>query len=256
LELKEKYGFEFETHSDCEIILHLYEKFGSVEKFIHELDGVFAFMIHNGETGEVIVGRDPIGVRPIFVGQDVNKNYAFASEAKALLAICTGDSIKPFLPGNLWSSKNPLEYIKWYNPIHNLEEVDLATYDEAATLKVTAELLYKAVCKRMMSDRPIGTFLSGGLDSSVVAAMIKKFHKEMGHNDTNLNTFSIGMEGSPDLAYAEIVAKHIGSTHHHVEIGLEDCLHAIEDVVYATETFDVTTIRASTPMYLLSKYVR
>jgi asparagine synthase (glutamine-hydrolysing) len=253
--LKEKYGFKFETNSDCEIFLHLYEKFGSVEKFIHELDGVFAFMIHNGETGEVIVGRDPVGVRPIFIGQDVNKNYAFASEAKALLAICTGDTIKPFLPGNLWSSKT-LEYIKWYNPTHNLEEVDLATYDEAAALKITGELLYKSVCKRMMSDRPIGTFLSGGLDSSVVAAMIKKFHKEQGHNDTNLNTFSIGMEGSPDLAYSEIVAKYIGSTHHHVEVTLEDCLHALEDVVYATETFDVTTIRASTPMYLLSKYVR
>jgi asparagine synthase (glutamine-hydrolysing) len=104
-QLKEKYGFKFESNSDCEIFLHLYEKFGSVDKFIDELDGVFAFMIHDGETGEVIVGRDPIGVRPIFIGQDVNENYAFASEAKALLAICTGETIKPFLPGHYWSSK-------------------------------------------------------------------------------------------------------------------------------------------------------
>lgn len=103
-ELKEKYGFKFESSSDCEIFLHLYEKFGSVDKFINELDGVFAFMIHNGETGEVIVGRDPIGVRPIFIGQDVNENYVFASEAKALLNICTGETIKPFLPGHYWSS--------------------------------------------------------------------------------------------------------------------------------------------------------
>lgn len=253
--LKEKYGFKFETESDCEILLHLYEKFGSVEKFIDELDGVFAFMIHDAETGEVIVGRDPIGVRPIFIGQDVHKNYAFASEAKALLAICTGDSIKPFQPGSFWSSKTE-QYVKWYNPTHNLEEVDLSTWDEESALKTTAELLYKSVQKRMMSDRPIGTFLSGGLDSSVVASMIKKFHKEQGHDETNLNTFSIGMEGSPDLAYSEIVAKHIGSSHHHVEIEIQDCLNALEDVVYATETFDVTTIRASTPMYLLSKYIR
>jgi len=123
-------------------------------------------------------------------------------------------------------------------------------------LKKTGELIYKAVCKRMMSDRPIGTFLSGGLDSSIVAACIKKFHIEQGHLDTNLNTFSIGLEGSPDLAYAEIVAKHIKSTHHHVEIESDECINAVEDVVYATETFDVTTIRASTPMYLLSKYIR
>ena len=116
-------------------------------------------------------------MRPIFIGQDVNGNYAFASEAKALLAICTGATIKPFQPGSYWKSKSE-QFVKWYNPVHNLEEVDLATYDEDSALKKTAELLYKSVCKRMMSDRPIGTFLSGGLDSSVVAAMIKKFHQE------------------------------------------------------------------------------
>mmetsp|Transcript_4211 Transcript_4211/g.7150 ORF Transcript_4211/g.7150 Transcript_4211/m.7150 type:complete len:134 (-) Transcript_4211:705-1106(-) len=107
----------------------------------------------------------------------------------------------------------------------------------------------------MMSDRPVGTFLSGGLDSSIVAAFLKKIRNEQGIT-SNLNTFSIGLEGSPDLAYSEIVAKHIDSSHHHVEVHVDDCLNAIEDVVYATETFDVTTIRASTPMYLLSKYIR
>mmetsp|Transcript_30434 Transcript_30434/g.41349 ORF Transcript_30434/g.41349 Transcript_30434/m.41349 type:complete len:150 (-) Transcript_30434:748-1197(-) len=107
----------------------------------------------------------------------------------------------------------------------------------------------------MMSDRPIGTFLSGGLDSSIVAAMIKEHQRETG-STANLNTFSVGLEGSPDLAYANIVAKHIDSTHHHVELHTDDFLNALEDVIYATETFDVTTIRASTPMYLLSKYIR
>jgi asparagine synthase (glutamine-hydrolysing) len=126
--------------------------------------------------------------------------------------------------------------------------VDLSTYDEANDLKITAELLYKSTIKRMLSDRPIGTFLSGGLDSSLVAAFIMKYLKESG-KEPKLNTFSIGLEGSPDLAYSEIVAKYINSNHHHVEVEIEDCLGAIEDVVYATETFDVTTIRASTPMY-------
>jgi len=254
-ELKEKYGFEFKSSSDCEILLHMYEKFGSLGNWIDELDGVFACIIHDGNTGEVFVGRDAIGVRPIFVGQDERGNYGFASEAKALLQVVKLNTLKPFPPGSWWSSKTE-EFTKWWNPEINFEEVDLETYDEGPVLKKTAELLYAAACKRMMSDRPIGTFLSGGLDSSIVAAFIKKFHKEQGHNDTNLNTFSIGLEGSPDLMYSEIVAKYINSTHHHVEIESEDCINAVDDVVYATETFDVTTIRASTPMYLLSKYIR
>jgi asparagine synthase (glutamine-hydrolysing) len=253
-DLKEKYGFEFESSSDCEIFLHLYEKFGSVDKFINELDGVFAFILHDADKNETYVGRDPIGVRPIFTGQDSKGNYMFASEAKALIQLCEPNTIKPFLPGHYWSSSTET-MTKWYNPTFNLDDVDLNEYDESVDLKKTAELLYKATVKRMMSDRPIGTFLSGGLDSSIIAAFIKKYHKENGMA-TNLNTFSIGLEGSPDLAYAKVVAKHIDSNHHHVEVQAEDCLNALEDVVYATETFDVTTIRASTPMYLLSKYIR
>jgi len=103
--IKAKYGFKFETSSDCEIFLHLYEKFGSVDKFINELDGVFAFIIHDADKGETYVGRDPIGVRPVFMGQDVNGHYGFASEAKALLNICKPDTIKPFLPGHYWHSE-------------------------------------------------------------------------------------------------------------------------------------------------------
>jgi len=253
-ELKAKYGFDFESHSDCEIFLHLYEKFGSVDKFINELDGVFAFILHDENTGETFVGRDPIGVRPIFLGQDDNGNYAFASEAKALVNVCKGDTIKPFLPGHYWSSSSE-QYTRWYKPTINYDDVSESSFDEASALKTTAELLHKSTEKRMMSDRPVGTFLSGGLDSSIVAAFLKKIRNEQGIT-SNLNTFSIGLEGSPDLAYSEIVAKHIDSSHHHVEVHVDDCLNAIEDVVYATETFDVTTIRASTPMYLLSKYIR
>ena len=253
--LKDKYGFDFKTSTDCEIFLHMYKKFGHVKNFINELDGVFAFILHDGDTGETFVGRDPIGVRPIFMGEDTAGNMAFASEAKGLQAICREDTIKPFLPGHYWSSDND-RMIKFYNPTLNLKDTNLETFDEDAALRKTAELLYEGTKKRMMSDRPIGTFLSGGLDSSVVAGLLKKAHKENGHSSTNLNTFSIGLPGSPDLTYSAQVAKHIGSTHHHVECGLEDCMDALEEVVYATETYDVTTIRASTPMYLLSKYIR
>lgn len=252
--LKEKYGFTFQSSSDCEILLHLYEKYGSVDKFIDELDGVFAFVIHDGNTGHTHVGRDPIGVRPIFYGLDNAGNYAFASEAKALMSICDNKTIKPFLPGHFWSS-NTQKLTRWYNPTYNLEDTNMETYNEAPVLNKTANLLYQATCKRMMSDRPIGSLLSGGLDSSAIAAFIKRYHNENGMN-TNLNTFSIGLAGSPDLFYARMVADHIKSTHHHVEIQIDDCLQALEDVVYTTETFDVTTIRASTPMYLLSKYIR
>lgn len=232
----------------------MYEKFGHPKNFIDELDGVFAFVLHDSKTGETFCGRDPIGVRPVFWGKDSNNNHMFASESKALLNLCQNDTIKPFKPGHLWSSKTN-EVNRWYNPTYNTEEVDMKSYDEAKELNTTANLLRQGVIKRMMSDRPIGTFLSGGLDSSIVAALIKKHQVESG-STANLNTFSVGLEGSPDLAYARVVADHIKSTHHHVELHSDDFLDALEDVVYATETFDVTTIRASTPMYLLSKYIR
>ena len=253
-ELKEKYGFQFDSGSDCEVILHLYEKFGNVADFIDQLDGVFAFVLHDAGRGKTFVGRDPIGVRPIFIGEDQHGSIMFASEAKVLVGLAEPKSIRAFAPGSFWSSDSG-EFTKYWNPEHNLEDVDLRTYDEQAALMKTGELLYKAVVKRMLSDRPIGTFLSGGLDSSIVAALIMKFLNESGKQPC-LNTFSVGLEGSPDLAYAEIVAKHIGSKHHHVQIEMEDCLNALEDVIYATETFDVTTIRASTPMYILSRYIR
>lgn len=214
LDIKEKYGFEFESGSDCEILLHLYEKFGNVADFIDELDGVFAFVLHDAQVGQTYVGRDPIGVRPIFMGRDNFGSYCFASEAKALVGLADPTTIKAFPAGSWWSSKSE-EFTPFWAPKYNVEDVDLATFDEDAALKTTADLLYKSVQKRMLSDRPIGTFLSGGLDSSVVAALIMKYLAE-GGKKPKLNTFSVGLEGSPDLAYSEIVATHIGSTHHHV----------------------------------------
>jgi asparagine synthase (glutamine-hydrolysing) len=177
--LKAKYGFEFETGSDCEILLHLYEKYGNIADFIDELDGVFAFIVHDADKNITFIGRDPIGVRPMFYGLDASDNMCTASEAKALIGLARPDTIRPFPPGSHWNSKSQ-EFTRWWDPVHNLEEVDLETYDETEALKTTAELLYKAVMKRMLSDRPIGTFLSGGLDSSLVAAFIMKFLRESG----------------------------------------------------------------------------
>ena len=163
-------------------------------------------------------------------------------------------TIIQFPPGHHWRS-DTREFKKWWNPVHNLEEVDLERYDEGPALKKTAELLYASVKKRMLSDRPIGTLLSGGLDSSLVAAFIMKHLRESGIKP-KLNSFSVGMEGSPDLAYANLVANHIGSNHHHVQIENKDCLQAMHDTIYACETFDAETIRDSTPMYILSRYIR
>jgi asparagine synthase (glutamine-hydrolysing) len=140
-DIQAKYGFEFETDCDIEIILHLYEKYGSVDKFIDELDGVFAFMIHDGATGETSVARDPIGVRPVHMGKDNEGNYAFASEAKTLKEICVPTTISQFKPGHYWTSKNEL-FTKWYNPTWNFEKTNLDTFDEQAAFKTTAELLY------------------------------------------------------------------------------------------------------------------
>jgi len=138
--LKKKYGFDFKSQCDVEIFLHLYEKFGHPKNFIDQLDGVFAFVLHDSKTGETFCGRDPIGVRPVFWGKDENNNHMFASESKALLHVCKNDTIKPFKPGYLWSSKTN-EVSRWYNPTYNTEDVDLKTYDEASDLKTTANLL-------------------------------------------------------------------------------------------------------------------
>jgi asparagine synthase (glutamine-hydrolysing) len=253
-DLQAKYNFPLKSGSDCEIILHLYEKYGCVEDFIDELDGIFAFVLNDEQLGVTFLGRDAIGVRPIFWGTDKQGNTAFASEAKVLLDVIDPDTIVQFPPGHHWRS-DTRQFTKWWDPVHNLEEVDLDRFDEGPALKKTAELLYASVKKRMLSDRPIGTLLSGGLDSSLVAAFIMKHLRESGVKP-KLNSFSVGMEGSPDLAYANLVANHIGSNHHHVQIDNKDCLNAMHDTIYATETFDSETIRDSTPMYILSRYIR
>ena len=239
--LANKYNFNLKTGSDCEIILHLYKEVG-IEQTVKELDGVFMFVLYNEKKNILYSARDPFGVRPGFIGYKDNDIY-IASEAKPLVKNC--DKIIPFKPGTWFSSDS----IYKFNPFYKLNFEN--NTDESDIIKNIKTTLTEAVKKRLMSERKIGCLLSGGLDSSLIAALVAKYG-----DNTNLDTFSIGMPGSIDLHYANIVAKHIGSNHHHVEISAEEFLDAIEEVIYKIESYDITTVRASVGNYLVSKYIK
>lgn len=225
--------FETYSTSDCEVIVHLYLKYG-IKKTIKLLDGVFSFILHDKTKNKTYAARDPFGIRPLFI-YNYHNNYILASEIKAILGLGI-----PFPPGCYWDLDNPDKYERYYDYEYkinkDIHEKELRT------------AFINAVDKRLMSNRPIGCLLSGGLDSSLVAALVAK-------RISNVHTFSIGMEGSTDLHYAKIAAKYIKSTHHHVTFTVEEGLSAIEDVIYSLESYDITTIRASVGMYLLSKYI-
>jgi asparagine synthase (glutamine-hydrolysing) len=261
-ELKEKYKFKTHSDSDCEIILHLYEKFG-LEKTLKMLDGVFAFTLYDGKTGVLYAARDPFGVRPAFFGRTkVDGEIFFASEAKAISDLC--DTIIPMPPGTWWSSKDPQSFTSHYCCTYYVNE----KLSEKDALKGIRRHLVRAVEKRLMSDREVGCLLSGGLDSSLIASLV--CHMKKGYrliddewkmfpeleDKSPVKTFSIGMNGSPDLEYAKKVAKHIGSDHNDVELSELDFLSAIEDVIYKIESYDTTTVRASVGNYLVSKFVK
>jgi len=236
-----KYNFNLQSGSDCEIILHLYKEFG-IEQTVKELDGVFMFVLFDKKKNFLYSARDPFGVRPGFIGYKDNDIY-IASEAKPLVKHC--DKIIPFKPGTWFSSDNIHKFNSFYKL--NFENISNES-DINNNIKI---ILTESVKKRLMSDRKIGCLLSGGLDSSLIAALVAK------HGDNkNLDTFSIGMPGSIDLHYANIVAKHIGSNHHHVEISAENFLNSIEEVIYKIESYDITTVRASVGNYLVSKYIK
>ena len=239
--LAEKYNFNLKTGSDCEIILHLYKKFG-IDKAVRMLDGVFMFVLYDIKKNIFLSARDPFGVRPGFIGFDEEDIY-ISSEAKPLIKHCS--KIIPFKPGT-WFSSNK---INQFNPFYELKFQNYS--DLNLIYKNINNLLTQAVVKRLMSDRKIGCLLSGGLDSSLIAALVAKYG-----DNSNLDTFSIGMPGSVDLHYANIVAKHIGSNHHHIEISAQDFLNSIEEVIYKIESYDITTVRASVGNYLVSKYIK
>lgn len=252
-ELKGQYNFQ--TESDCEVILALYKLKGT--DFIEELNGIFAFALYDVDKDRYIIGRDQIGVIPLYKGSDPYGNFYVASELKALEGVC--NKIEEFLPGHLLDSTDGIMK-KWYQrDWMDFEHVS----DNTTDLAVLRKALEDAVHRQLMSDVPYGVLLSGGLDSSVISAIAKRFAAKRIETEDQadawwpqLHSFAVGLEGSPDLAAAQKVADHIGTVHHEVNFTVQEGMDAIRDVIYHLETYDVTTIRASTPMYLLSRYIK
>ena len=241
-DLAERYGFNLTTGSDCEIILYLYQKFG-IERTIKDLDGVFMFVLHDASSDQLFASRDPIGVRPGFIGTKEDELF-IASEAKPLVQLC--ETVLPFPPGTWWCSDTP----KTFKSYFTYNDSMIREKDEDAICKQIRTLLTNAVKKRLMAEREIGCLLSGGLDSSLITSLVSRYN-----NGQKLNTFSIGMPGSVDLDYAQIVADFLGTQHHQIKISEKDFLDAIETVIYNIESYDTTTVRASVGNYLVSKFI-
>ncbi|MDR2228768.1 MAG: asparagine synthase B [Flavobacteriaceae bacterium] len=257
LELRKEFPeYEFQTQSDCEVILALYQKHG--KDFLEKLNGIFAFALYDIEKGTYLISRDHMGIIPLYRGWDAHGNFYVASELKALEGVC--NKIEEFKPGHLLYSEDGEEYQQWYS--RDWESFDTVK-DNSTDIAALRKGLEDAVHRQLMSDVPYGVLLSGGLDSSIIAAVTAKFaSKRIESGDTQeawyprLHSFAVGLEGSPDLAAARKAADHIGSVHHEVKYTIQEGLDAIRDVIYHLETYDVTTIRASTPMYLLARVIK
>ncbi|WP_323027529.1 asparagine synthase B [Gelidibacter japonicus] len=255
-ELRKQFpDYKFQTESDCEVILALYKEKGF--DFIDEMNGIFGFAIYDVEKDEYFIARDHMGIIPLYIGWDQNGTFYVASELKALEGICT--KIELFPPGHYMSSKDG-EFVQWYK--RDWTEYD-AVKDNETSIKAIKEALEAAVHRQLMSDVPYGVLLSGGLDSSITSAVAKKYaERRIESDDTQtawypqLHSFSVGLEGSPDLAAARKVADHIGTIHHEIKFTIQEGLDALRDVIYKLETYDVTTIRASTPMYLMARVIK
>ena len=247
--------YEFQTGSDCEVILALYRDKGI--HFLEELSGIFAFALYDEEQDAFLVARDQIGVIPLYIGFDSDGKVYVASELKALEGQC--ERYEPFLPGHYYWSKEP-GMKRWYQ--RDWFEYD-AVKDNPASSEDIRQALRQAVKKQMMSDVPYGVLLSGGLDSSVISAITENFAEHRIEDDSQskawwprLHSFAVGIKGAPDLAKARRVAEHIGTVHHEINYTIQEGLDAIRDVIYFIETYDVTTVRASTPMYLLARVIK
>ncbi|MGB3149685.1 MAG: asparagine synthase B [Maribacter sp.] len=256
-ELRKQYEgrYDFKTESDCEVILALYQEKGV--DFLDEMNGIFGFTIYDASKNVYFVARDHMGIIPLYMGWDQNGTFYVASELKALEGTCT--KIELFPPGHyLHSSDGELK--RWYS--RDWMEYD-AVKENETSIKAIKDALEAAVHRQLMSDVPYGVLLSGGLDSSVTSAIAKKYaQKRIESDDTTeawwpqLHSFSVGLEGSPDLAAARKVADHIGTVHHEIKFTIQEGLDAIKDVIYNLETYDITTIRASTPMYLMARVIK
>ncbi len=255
-ELKKEFEgiYKFRTESDCEVIIPLYQKYGV--DFIDKLTGMFAFALYDAGENTYLISRDHMGIIPLYQGTDKGGNYYVASELKSLEGVC--NVIEVFLPGHYKLGKSDL--VKWYD--RDWMQYD-AVKDNPANPQELKAALEKSVKTHLMSDVPYGVLLSGGLDSSLTAAIAKMYaSKRIESEDKSeawyptLHSFAIGLEGSPDLAASRKVADQIGTVHHEVTFTIQEGLDAIKDVIYHLETYDITTIRASTPMYLLSRVIK
>ena len=286
--IREQYQgrYEFQTGSDCEVILALYRDKGI--SFLEDLSGIFAFVLYDEEQDAFLIARDPIGVIPLYIGYDANGTIYVASELKALEGQC--EHYEPFLPGHylygrieelkngkievvkngkveVSAGKNFNSSILQFFNFKNYYRRDWMDYDAVknnpASVTAIHDALEDAVRRQLMSDVPYGVLLSGGLDSSVISAIAEKFseHRIEDNSQTRaywprLHSFAVGLKGAPDLAKAKLVADHIGTVHHEIHYTIQEGLDAIRDVIYFIETYDVTTVRASTPMYLLARVIK
>lgn len=247
--------YEFLTQSDCEVILPLYSEKGI--NFIEDLNGIFAFALYDIENDCYLIVRDHIGVMPLYHGWDTKGNYYVASELKSLEGICK--KIEIFPPGHYYFSKED-NLKKWYKRDWMLYENVKNTKSNIDKLRIGLE---EAVHRQLMSDVPYGVLLSGGLDSSIISAIAKKYSARRVESQDlkeawwpQLHSFSVGLEGSPDLKYAAEVAEYIGAIHHEIQFTIQEGLDSINDVIYHLETYDVTSVRASTPMYLIARVIK
>ncbi len=247
--------YAFMTGSDCEVILALWRDKGPA--LVDELSGIFAFALYDEQTDEFLIARDPIGVIPLYMGTDDDGTVYVASELKALEGFCK--QYEAFPPGHYYYSRDG--HAKQYYK-RDWADYD-AVKDNGADTEELRQALEQAVRRQLMSDVPYGVLLSGGLDSSVISAVARKFSAtrvESGGRDEawwpRLHSFAVGLRGAPDLAKARLVADHIGTVHHEINYTLQEGIDALSDVIYFTETYDVTTVRASTPMYLLARFIR
>ncbi|AXT60751.1 asparagine synthase B [Aquimarina sp. AD10] len=256
-ELREQFKgkYNFQTESDCEIILALYKEKGV--DFLDDLNGIFAFALYDVEKDIYLISRDHMGIIPLYMGWDQNGTFYVASELKALEGVCS--KIELFPPGH-YLYGNDSELKKWY--VRDWSEYETVKENQTS-IDELRDALEAAVHRQLMSDVPYGVLLSGGLDSSVTSAIAKKYsEKRIESGDTKeawwpqLHSFSVGLEGSPDLAAAQKVADHIGTVHHEIKFTIQEGLDAIKDVIYNLETYDITTIRASTPMYLMARVIK
>ncbi|MCQ2267368.1 MAG: asparagine synthase B [Bacteroidaceae bacterium] len=267
-EIRRRSDFEFKTGSDCESILAIYQDIASelaahpeksdelITGLFEQLSGIFAFGLYDEEQDTFLIGRDPIGVIPLYIGHDSDGKVYIGSELKALEGFC--EEYEPFLPGHYYYSKTGLN--KWYK--RDWEEYANVKDNGASSTDIKIAL-EDAVKRQLMSDVPYGVLLSGGLDSSVTSAVAMKFaHRRIEENMEKgawwpqLHSFAVGLKGAPDLAKAREVADFIGTVHHEINYTVQEGLDAIRDVIYYIETYDVTTVRASTPMYLLARVIK